>query len=132
MKPESVRRVAELDQQHRRLPATDIPSYQRNELIRLRQFTELRESLLEKHQLMLRALPGIGYTVVPPELQTATALKDRTREVRRAITKLAQELGHTKLDALTEAQRQENVDAQAKVGALASLLRRKLPAPNDE
>lgn len=107
-------------------PATTIAQYKKNELVFLRQFTELSNSLLKSHSMMLRPVIGVGYRVVPPEKQTAVAVKDRTNEVKRAIRKMVREISHVRLDALTDAQRKENADAIAKAGALGTMVRRQL------
>lgn len=107
-------------------PANDIAQYKKNELVFLRQFTDLRDSLLETHALMLRPLVGVGYQVVLPENQTAVAMRDRTNEVRAALGKLAREISHVRHEALTDAQRKENTDAVAKVGGLVAMVRKRL------
>lgn len=103
-----------------------IAQAQRNDLVMLRQLDALRESLLQGHRMMLRRVQGVGYTVVTPEQQTAVALKDRTREVKCAMRKLAQELSYVNHERLSDDQRKENADAQAKLGALRSMVRKKL------
>lgn len=100
-----------------------VAEVQRNALLFLRQLSELRDSLLQKHCVMLRPLPGIGYQVVPPEHQTMVAMKDRSREVKHALEKLAREISHVQLDALDDAQRKENSDAVAKLGAMRALMK---------
>lgn len=89
-------------------------------------FEALRWALLEKHQLMLRPAPGVGYRVIEPEHQTDVALKDRGAELMRALGKMAAEISHVRLDALTDTQRKANADAQAKVGALVGMSRKQL------
>jgi len=87
---------------------------------------QLRETLLTKHKLMLRAVAGVGYRVVEPEKQTEQALRDRGEEVARALCKLHDEVTCIRLDALDDGQRKANADAQAKVGALLSMARKQL------
>jgi len=101
----------------------------RIQLLFMSQREALRESLLENHQMMLRRTEGIGYTVVPPEQQTRIALEDRTREVKRALSKLAREVSHVQQEQLTDAQRKENADAIAKVGSLSGMVRKQLNGP---
>jgi len=71
----------------------------------------------------------VGYSAVPPEQQTRTALAMRTKEVKSALSKLAREISHVNLDKLNDAQRQENADAQAKLGSLRSMVRKQLKGP---
>jgi hypothetical protein len=108
-----------------------IAEAERNQLVRLRQFQCLSEALLEGHQMMLQRVRGVGYAVVPPEAQTRTALATRIKEVRTAMRKLGRELVNVAADRLTDDQRKENSDAQAKIGALRSLMRKRLKAPED-
>lgn len=99
-----------------------VPEVQRNALIFLRQLTDLRDSLLCRHSIMLRAISGIGYQVVPPESQTGVAMKDRTDEIKRSFAKLTREISHVQMDALNDSQRADNTNAIAKVGALRALM----------
>jgi hypothetical protein len=103
--------------------AKTIAEHQRNELLFLQQMTSLRESLLERHKVMLRPVPGVGYAVVRPEMQTAIAMHTRLREIKRSFRHLGAELQHVQTDKLTDGQRKENSDAIAKVAALSALFR---------
>jgi hypothetical protein len=108
-----------------------IAEHQKRELVRLRQTQELRDSLLENHRIMLAPVRGVGFTAVPPDQQTSTAWRHRTREVKAALQKLAREISHVDLDRLSDAQRQENADAQAKLGSLRALMRKQLKGKDD-
>lgn len=103
-----------------------IADAQRNDLVMLRQTDALRDSLLQTRNMMLRRVQGVGYSVIPPDQQTRTAMKDRTREVKSALRKLALEISHVDQSMLTDEQRKENADAQAKLGALRGMVRKKL------
>lgn len=103
-----------------------IAAAERNAAIFRTSIWQLREMLLEKHSLMLRAVAGVGYRVVEPEMQTGQALKDRGEEVGRALAKLQQEITYVRLDGLDDAARKTNADAQAKVGALLIMARKQL------
>lgn len=110
-------------------PARTIAEHQKNELVRLRQFCDLRDSLLENHRIMLAPVRGVGYSAVPPEKQTSAAFQLRTKEIKASLSKLAREISHVNVDKLTDAQRQENADAQAKLGTLKAMVRSQLKAP---
>jgi hypothetical protein len=105
---------------------TSIADHERNHQLFRTAIWQLRETLLEKHSLMLRAVAGIGYRVVEPEKQTDQAMRDRGEEICRALAKLHSEVTHIRMDALTDTQRKANADAQAKVGMLLGLTRKKL------
>lgn len=103
-----------------------IAEAERAQLVRLSQIEALRESLLANHNMMLTRVRGVGFTVVPPELQTKTAMQMRTKEVRVALQKLAREISHVNTSLLTDDQRKENTDAQAKLGVLRTMFRKRL------
>lgn len=107
-------------------PPKTIAEAERVQLVRLRQTQALRESLLENHRMMLRPVKGVGFTVIPPDQQTRVAVADRTREVKAAMVKLAREISHVDTSKLTDDQRKENTDAQAKLGALRAMFRKAL------
>lgn len=113
-------------------PAQTVSQYQRNELIRLRQLQDLQASLLENHKMMLAPVRGVGYSVVPPEKQTALSLDRRGKEVRAALAKMARELSHVNSALLTDDQRKENTDAMAKLGQLRTITRKKLRHASDD
>lgn len=112
-------------------PATTIEQHERNKLTFLRQLSDLRDSLLEKHQLMLRAVTGVGYSVITPDKQTSVAMQDRTKAIRHELAKLAREVSNVRVDELTDDQRKENADAQAKLGAMRSMFRKQLKGPTE-
>lgn len=103
-------------------PAKTIAQHEQNRLIFLRQFSDLREHMLETDQAMLRPLIGIGWEIVPPEDQTRRAMDDRMRAVQRQIAYLVSELSNIRADALTDAERADNANARAKVGHLVAML----------
>lgn len=107
-------------------PAQTIAQHQRNELLRLRQMQDLQTALLENHKMMLAPVRGIGFSVVPPDKQTAVSLNKRGKEVRAALCKMARELSNVNSQLLTDDQRKENTDALAKLGQLRSITRKKL------
>lgn len=103
-----------------------IAEHERCKLVLLQQKTALRESLLSRHRMMLRPVPGVGYTVVMPADQTAAALKTRGREVESALRKLHDELLYVAADQLDDASRAENTDALSRLGTLSCLVGKQL------
>lgn len=118
-----------LDEAFGIVQATTIAQHQKNELIRLRQFQELQQSLLENHRMMLAPVRGVGYSVVPPGQQTSVSMKRRTKEIKAAMAKMLREVRFVNEELLTEDQRKEHTDAAAKLGQLRSMLRKQLAAP---
>ncbi len=89
----------------------------------LRNFDEFRRELLEEHQVCLMSVHGEGYRVVPPGEQTAATQESFEREVKRSYRKAAVRLKNVQVDALTEEQRRENVDAIARLAMLRGMHR---------
>jgi hypothetical protein len=87
---------------------------------------QLRSELMKKHRLVIRSLNGIGYEVLEPRHQTSRVMRDRGEAINRELLKLADEISYVRLEALDDSQRKANLDAQAKVGALMSMTRKKL------
>ena len=96
---------------------------------------QLRSELMKKHRLVIRSLNGVGYEVLEPRHQTSRVMRDRGEAINRELIKLADEITFVRLEELDETQRKANLDAQAKVGALMSMTRKKLgfagTAPQD-
>lgn len=112
-------------------PPQTVEQVERNRLQFMRCMTAFRNALLEKHQYMLRALPGQGYEVISPDRQTEVAMRDRGQEIKRALQSLVLELTHIRAEELTDEQRRENTDALAKVGALAGMASKQLEFKKD-
>lgn len=87
---------------------------------------ELKASLLTNHRIALRLVPAVGYMVVPPADQTKLAIKDNGAEVLNALRRAVQSVSHVRTDALSDEQRKENADAQAKLITLSTFARKRL------
>lgn len=96
----------------------------------MQHFNELRDELLEEHRIALRTMFGEGaYEVVPPGDQTELAMKDGMRDLRRSMRKMTRTLAFVRHEELTDEQRRQNADAQAKAAMLAGMIRNpRLPA----
>ena len=99
----------------------------------LGQMTALTEYLLEEKSMCLRALPGVGYEIVPPAKQTEYAEKEGWKQVRSGLRKMQRRLAYVDRSQLTHEQARANADAMAKAGALKQMIsqakRLKLAAP---
>lgn len=87
---------------------------------------ELAASLLENHRIKLRLVESVGYMVVPPDQQTRLALKDRSAEVANALARGMREVTFVRTEGLSDEQRKEMADAQAKFGSLQAITRKRL------
>lgn len=93
---------------------------------------ELSASLLENHRIKLRLVDCVGYMVVPPGEQTRLSLRDRRAELNNALNRAVREVTYIRTETLTDEQRKENADAQAKFGMLRSMVKKKLPLDADK
>ena len=57
------------------------------------------------------------------------AMSEFTKDVRKALLRLNEDLVHVRQEMLSDTQRQENADAQAKLGTLKGLMRKALKGP---
>lgn len=94
-------------------------------------FKKFEQHLLTEQLVALRNVRGVGYQVVPTREQTRWAFREGMRDVSQGIRKMTQRLVHIDDAKLTAAERKENDDAQARVGALQMMMARtrRLPRP---
>ena len=109
-------------------------SWERLQLKFLRQFSFFWDVLLKEHSIHLESVPGEGYRVLPPPLQTKVAFEEGMKDVAKAMRKMADRLQHTEFDKLTVYEQQQNIHAQNQVGMLAASfkLTRKMPKLADK
>lgn len=107
---------------------------QKFQLKLLSHFTPFRETLLDRDQIDLQSVPGVGYELVPPADQTGRALKDTIKDVNKAIRKGVARATNVNTALLTTEQRREHADNLTKLGFLRQMTKppRELPpADND-
>lgn len=75
----------------------------------------LKRELLEEYQIAIRAAPGKGYEVVPPQAQTAWAEDALKSDLYRALKTSKARLVNIQLDELTDDEKKQNLDAQARL-----------------
>lgn len=85
-----------------------------------------KEYLLKEHQVCLQSVRGKGYRWVPPHEQTALAVREFERDARRVFRQTGSKLRNLRHTELTEDQRRANIDATAKLSALAGMTRKAL------
>lgn len=96
---------------------------------RERQFTWLqhveavKSELLDKHQVFLKSVFGEGYRWVLPSQQTGVAISQFELEAKRAYKKAGRRLTNLRMTELTDAQRQENLDAIGRLSMLQGMHR---------
>lgn len=100
------------------------PAEYRNRQFEWLQHVEaVKAELLERHQVLLRSVYGQGYRWVPPHEQTGVAVEEFEREARRAYRKAGERLTHLRVAELTDAQRQENLNAIGRLSMLQGMHR---------
>lgn len=85
-----------------------------------------KSTLLKDHQVCLQSVRGKGYRWIPPHEQTGFASKEFEKEAGRVFRTAGQRLRNVRIAELTDQQRQENLDAGAKMVALRGMTRRQL------
>nr|WKF58839.1 hypothetical protein HUO10_003340 [Paraburkholderia busanensis] len=95
--------------------------YQARQLMWMENIEAMRRKLLEEHQIYLENVFGTGYRIVPPGEQTAATKARFEREVKKEFRRAAVALKNVRYDRLTDEQRQENLDAIAKLSQLRGM-----------
>lgn len=114
-----------------------MPSLSESEMLTAEQFKErqfewlanieaFKDYLLKEHQVCLQSVRGRGYRWVPPHEQTAVAVKEFEREAGRVFRNTGNKLRNLRHTELTADQRRANMDATAKITALAGMARNAL------
>ena len=85
-----------------------------------------KSALLAEHQICLQSVRGEGYRWVHPSDQTDVALKEFERQSRKVFRGAGQKLRNLRHLELTDDERRVNVDAIAKIAALAGMASRAL------
>lgn len=85
-----------------------------------------KDCLLKEHQACLQSVRGRGYRWVPPSEQTGFAVREFERDARRVFRQTGNKLRNLRHTELTDEQRRANMDATAKLSALAGMTKRAL------
>lgn len=101
--------------------ALTVTQYRERQFEWLASMELFKADLLERHQIFLRSVFGEGYRWVPPGEQTGAAVKEFEQDARRAYRKAGLRLMHVRAEELTDAQRQENLDAIGRLSMLQGM-----------
>lgn len=85
-----------------------------------------KDCLLKDHQVCLQSVRGKGYRWIPPHEQTAFAVREFERDAGRVFRKTGNMMRNLRHTELTEEQRRANMDATAKLAALAGMSKKAL------
>lgn len=86
---------------------------------------KLRTDLLKNYNVYLRNIRGDGYILLPAQEQTDFALKYINSGIKKAISEGLNILQHTRLDGLTQEERQKNSDSIARASLLKQMIKMK-------
>ena len=113
-------------------PATPWGKAEKMRLLFLRHIESFTDRLSDEFQLELESVPGVGYRIILPQEQTAWADAEGYAGLRRSMRKWARRLRNVQLEALSDEQRRQNADSQAKLSAFAGMVRRQRLIPHAE
>lgn len=96
----------------------------------LGQFDKLKTALLERHQIDLKNVPGLGYCIVPPRDQSRMALEDMVVGMKKLIRNGMDRSINVDRALLSPDERRQDADTQARIGAFSMMFRRARTLPN--
>jgi hypothetical protein len=100
-----------------------IAEFQEEQFRFLGEMDRFQKALAEDYDLALQNVRGEGYRIVPPAEQTEWAMDRAQREFGKALSRAHMRLTHIRLNELTDEQRRQNADAQAKLAAFRTRAR---------
>ena len=103
-------------------PAESIEDVQRFNLEVLQCVSEIKETLLTAHSMLMVAYHHGGYVIVHPRDQTRIAVESGLKAIGREMKRMAMATAFVRSDLLTSEERSRNADAQAKISRLADML----------
>lgn len=105
------------------LYALDLPQVRTREdsLRLLNRMDAFRNALLEDHQIALASVQGKGYRVVPPAEQAEYAARTAADLITKGLKKGSKLLEHTRVDSLTDMERQRHTDTEIRMASLKGM-----------
>lgn len=103
-------------------PPQSIEDVRRYDLEVLKCITEIKDTLLTAHCMLLVSDHAGNFMVIAPESQTQYAVEAGVKAITKEMKRMAMGVSFTKTDLLTDTQRAKNSDAQAKISMLAGMM----------
>lgn len=103
-------------------PAKDVEDVNRFNLEVLSCITDIKDTLLIAHCMLLTSDHAGNYIVIAPESQTQYAVEKGVKAITKEMRRMAMNVSFTKVDLLTDSQRAKNTDAQAKISMIAGMM----------
>ena len=104
-------------------PPTRVEDVRKFDLDVLRFITDIKETLLTAHCMLLVSDHAGNYHVVAPDSQTEYAVESGIKAIGREMRRMSMNISFVKTELLNDQQRAKNADAQAKVSMLAGMIR---------
>lgn len=104
-------------------PPESIDDVRRYDLELLQCITDIKDTLLTAHCMLLVSDNKGAFIVIAPESQTQYAVNTGIKSIGREMKKMAMAVSFTKTELLTDAERAKNADAQAKISLLAGMMK---------
>jgi len=104
-------------------PPERVEDVRRYDLEALRCISEIKDTLLTAHCMLLVSDHAGNYHVVAPDTQTEYAVEAGIKAIGREMRRMSMSISFIKTELLTDQQRAKNADAQAKVSMLAGMIR---------
>ena len=114
------KRIAEMCQVK---PPVDIDDVRRHDLEVLQCVTDIKDTLLTAHCMLLVSDNKGAYVVIAPESQTQYAVDTGVKALSREMKKMAMAVSFTRTDLLSDSDRAKNADAQAKIQKIARMMK---------
>ena len=103
-------------------PPQNIDDVRRYDLELLAAITEIKDSLLTAHCMLLVADHKGSFIVIAPESQTSYAVNSGVKAIGKEMRKMAMAVSFTRTELLTNDERAKNADAQAKISMLSGMM----------
>lgn len=104
-------------------PPESIEDVRRHDLELLTCITEIKDTLLTAHCMLLVSDNKGSFVVIAPESQTEYSVSSGIKAISKEMRKMAMGVSFTKTDLLSAADRAKNADAQAKISMLAGMMK---------
>ena len=104
-------------------PPTSIEDVRRHDLELLTCITEIKDTLLTAHCMLLVSDNKGSFVVIAPESQTEYAVSTGIKAIGREMKRMAMGVSFTKTELLSATERAKNADAQAKISMLAGMVK---------
>jgi len=85
---------------------------------------ELISAILQRYNQCLVSVPGRGYRILPPKEQVQYAMKKSREKLNRELNKAALRVTHVNRFELSIAEKQEQLDAQARLAAQRQMIKK--------